>query len=157
MRIRTVLLSFALLLVLIPGRAQPQSLSPGTFKVVSFALDVDGVPTEPYGKMPRGVIVLTPERFIGIVTSEGRKFGVSVAEKAALWESMIAYSGRYEIEGDKLLISVDVSYNETWNGTKITRYWNLSGNLLTLTSPPAPWSKDPSKIVSARVVFERIE
>lgn len=157
MTTRTLLLSLVIFLVLLAGRAHSQSLEPGTFKVVSFSLDVDGVSTEPYGKIPRGFLVLTPERFIGIVTAEGRKFGTSVNEKAALWDSMIAYSGRYEIEGEKLLISVDVSYNESWNGTRIVRYWNLSSNRLTLTSPPAPWSRDPSKTVSARVVFERIE
>jgi Lipocalin-like domain len=134
-----------------------QELVPGTFKVVSFVLEVDGTATEFYGNAPRGFVVLTPERFIGIVTAEGRKFGTTIDEKAVLWDSMIAYSGRYEVDGDKLIISVDVSYNERWNGTKILRYWNLSGNLLTLTSPPAPWSKDPSKTASARVVFERVE
>ena len=157
MRSRTLLSWFVLLLVFVPGLAQCQDLKPGTFKVVTFFLDIDGVPTEPYGKIPKGFVVLTPERFIGIVTAEGRKFGTSVQEKATLWDTMISYSGRYQIEGDKLIISVDVSYNEFWNETKIVRYWSLSGDRLTLTSPPAPWSKDPSKTVSARVVFERIE
>ena len=157
MSIRTLLQSLALLLMLLPVAAHSQALVPGTFKVVSFFLDVDGVATEPYGNTPRGVVVLTPERFIGIVTAENRKFGTSISDKAALWESMISYSGRYEIDGEKLVISVDVSYNEFWNGTKIVRYWKVSGNRLTLISPPAPWSKDPSKTVSARVTFERIE
>ena len=104
MRSRMLLLSFVLLLVFVPGLAQSQDLKPGTFKVVTFFLDVDGVPTEPYGKVPKGFVVLTPERFIGIVTAEGRKFGTSAQEKAALWDTMISYSGRYETEGDKLII-----------------------------------------------------
>ena len=152
-----VVVCIMLLLGLDATTSHAQSPPAGTFKVVAFTLEVDGAITEPYGKSPRGYVVLTPDRFIGIVTAENRKFGTSVAEKAVLWESMIAYSGKYAVDGNELHITVDVSYNEVWNGTRLVRYWELSGNQLTLTSPPAPWSRDPTKTVSAKVIFERSE
>jgi hypothetical protein len=87
---RALLFWLVLGLGLVPVAAQAQSLEPGTFKVVSFFLDLDCVPSEPYGKVPRGVLVLTAKRFIGIVTAQDRKFGTSVSDKAALWDSMIS-------------------------------------------------------------------
>jgi hypothetical protein len=153
----SVVVCFAVLLGLGATTCYAQSLPTGTFKVVAFTLEIDGATTTPYGKSPRGVVVLTPDRFIGIVTAENRKFGTSLAEKAALWESMVAYSGKYAVGGNEIHITVDVSYNEAWNGTQLVRFWQFSGNQLTLTSPPAPWSRDPTKTVSAKVIFERSE
>ena len=152
-----VVVCVAVLLGLGATASYAQSLPTGTFKIVAFTLEVDGAITAPYGTSPRGYVVLTPDRFIGIVTAENRKFGTSVAEKAALWESMVAYSGKYAVDGNEIHITVDVSYNEAWNGTQLVRFWQFSGNQLTLTSPPAPWSRDPTKTVSAKVIFERSE
>jgi hypothetical protein len=70
---------------------------------------------------------------------------------------MVAYSGKYAVDGNEIHITVDVSYNEAWNGTQLVRFWQFSGTQLTLTSPPAPWSRDPTKTVSAKVIFERSE
>jgi hypothetical protein len=42
--------------------------------------------------------------------------GTSDAEAAALLRSLVAYSGRYRLNGDELIAVVDVSWNEALNG-----------------------------------------
>jgi hypothetical protein len=101
--------------------------------------------------------MFTPTRVTFLITAEGRKFGRSVEERAALWDTLAAYSGSYRLDGSKFVVSVDVSANEIWNGTKQVRNWRLEGNRLTITTERAPYSRDPSKMVVIRVVSERVE
>jgi len=130
----------------------------GTYRLVSYVVEVDGEQPKPtFGQAPKGYAVLTATRFTTVFTAENRKFGRTTEEKAALWDSLIAYSGLYRLEGDKLITSVDTSWNESFNGTQQTRIWKLEGNRLHLTTVPAPYSRDPSKTAVARLIWERTE
>ncbi len=147
-----------LLLLSMVGSGFAQQLPVGTYKVLSMTAEVDGsAPREIFGKVPRGFAMFTPTRVTFLITGEGRKFGRSVEERAALWDTLAAYSGVYRLEGGKFVVSVDVSANEIWNGTKQVRNWELDGNRLTITTDRAPYSRDPSKMVVIRVVSERVE
>jgi len=129
----------------------------GTYKLVSYNAQLDGSPTQPLGQAPHGYFVLTPTRAVFYFTAEKRQFGTSVAEKAALFDTMTAYAGVYRIEERKLIIRVDTSWVEEWNGKDQIRNWELSGNRLTLTSNPQPYARDPSKTVILQQVWEKIE
>jgi hypothetical protein len=158
MKIAAVRSATVLVLTLMTSTlALAQTSVPGTYRLVSFALEVDGQPNPTFGQAPKGYAVITATRFTTVITAESRKFGKTTEEKAALWDSLIAYSGRYRLEGDKLITSVDTSWNESWNGTQQTRIWKLEGNRLHLTTVPAPYSRDPSKTAMARLVWERAE
>ena len=147
-----------LLWLSIVGSGFAQQLPAGTYKVISMTAEVDGsAPQEIFGKAPRGFAMFTPTRVTFLVTAEGRKFGRSVEERAALWDTLAAYSGVYRLEGGKFVVAVDVSANEIWNGTKQVRNWILDGNRLTITTERAPYSRDPSKMVVIRVLSERVE
>jgi len=151
-------LIFALILVLLittPSLGQ-QSLV-GTYKMLSSEIEIGGTATHPYGKAPRGYLVLTPTRLVCFYTGDNRKFGTSVADKAALFDTVAGWSGTYRVEGGKIVIAVDVSWTEVWTGKDQIRSWELSGNRLTLTSDPQPYARDPSKSVVLRQVFEKIE
>lgn len=144
------------LLIAIPSFAQ-QSLV-GTYKLVSFTQEVDGQPPrETMGKSPRGYLVLTPNRWIILITAENRKFGTSVEAKAALWESLSAYTGPYRLDGSRIIVAIDASWNESWNGTQVTRNWQLDGNRLSITTDRVPYPRDPSKMAVTRAVWERVE
>jgi Lipocalin-like domain len=128
----------------------------GTYRLASLTVEYDGQPPlEIMGKSPRGYLILTRNRLMNIISAQDRKFGASSAEKAALWDSLIAFTGRYRVEGSKLVVSVDVSWNERWNGTQVTRNWQLDGNRLLLTTARAPSPFDQSRMVVARLTFER--
>jgi hypothetical protein len=143
------------LLIASPGFGQ-QSLV-GTYKLVSQVVETGGTPTEPYGKAPHGYLVLTPTRAVILYTAASRKFGTSVDDKAALFETMTGWAGVYRLEGSKLIIRVDASWVENWNGKDQVRNWALSGIRLTLTSDPMPWARDPSKMVIVRQAWEKVE
>jgi len=49
---------------------------------------------------------------------------------------MGAYSGRYTVEGDKVVHRVDVSWNEAWTGTDQVRFVKVEGDRLTITTAP---------------------
>jgi len=74
-----------------------------------------------------------------------------------LWGSLTAYAGSYHLEGDKIIVSVNTSWNEVYDGTQQKRDWQLKGNRLTLSSGARPWGRDPSKKVVVRLEWEKIE
>ena len=148
----------ALILVLsIVSPSLGQQSLVGTYKIISMDLDVGGTATQPYGKAPRGYLVLTPTRYVSFYTGDNRKFGTSAADKAALFDTLAGLSGTYRVEGDKIITHVDASWTEAWTGKDQVRHWTLSGNRLTLTSDPQPFARDPSKTVIIRAVWEKVE
>ena len=133
-----------------------QSLA-STYRMVSLTRVFDGKPEEPKGKPPQGYLIITPKYYSQLVTDGGRKYGASIAEKAALFDSLTAYSGSYRLDGNKIVVSVEVSSNEVFNGTQQTRDWQVQGNRLIVSSGPRPFSRDPSKQVVTRLEWEKVE
>ena len=125
----------------------------GNWKLVSHQLIVENEePVEYYGKRPKGYLVLTPEgRMIGILTSDTRKPGLGDTERAELHKSMIAYSGRYRIEGDQFITTVDVSWNEAWNGTEQRRTYELNDGRLSIVS-----ASQPSRVVAGKTDYGKL-
>ncbi len=153
-----VRLTSALILVLLlasPGLAQQSVV--GTYKLISQDVDVAGTATQPLGKAPHGSLVLTPTRAVAFYTGDTRKFGTSAAEKAALFDTLVGWSGTYRIEGGKIIIAVDTSWVENWNGKDQVRNITVSGKRLTFTSDPMPFARDPSKMSIVRQVWEKVE
>jgi hypothetical protein len=144
-----------LLLAATPCLAQ-QSLV-GTYKLVGVQRVFDGKPEAPPTKPSHGYLVITPKVFVELFTDGDRKAGASEKEKAALWGSLTAYAGSYRLEGNKIIVSVDTSWNEVYNGTQQMRDWQLQGTRLILSSAPRPWGRDPSKMVVVRLEWEKTE
>ena len=57
------------------------------------------------------------------------------AEAADLYRTMVAYSGTYSIDGNKVTHKVEVSWNQAWNGTDQQRLIEIKDNRLTIKSP----------------------
>jgi hypothetical protein len=116
----------------------------------------DGQVQDVFGSKPKGYLVVTPEgRIIALTTAETRKGGMGDAERAGLHKSMLAYSGKYRVEGDDFITTVDVSWNETWNGTEQRRHFRIEGDRLFVETPPAPSIVFPGKTNFRRLVWER--
>ena len=94
-----------LLAICSPVFAQEPNPLIGNWKLVSFQTIVDNeAPQDLYRSQPKGFLILTREgRMIGIVTADNRKGGMSDAERATLHKTLIAYSGRYRIEGSDFI------------------------------------------------------
>jgi hypothetical protein len=129
----------------------------GTWKLVSWQVIVENEKAQDvFGAHPKGFLIMTREgRSIVVTTAENRRAGMNDAERAALHKSMLAYSGRYRIEGNDFVTAVDVSWNESWNGTEQRRHFRIDGDRLFIESAPAPSILFPGKTDFRRIVWER--
>ncbi len=131
----------------------------GTWKVVSWLTKFDGGDiVEPYGPSPKGRLVLTPEgQWIIILTGANRRPAKNIDEKAALFDSMLAYSGKYTIEGNRMTIRVDMSSNEIYTGANQnqTRFFNIEGDKLTIRTPEIESAVRSGQKAVGTITFER--
>ena len=51
---------------------------------------------------------------------------------------MIAYGGRYTIEGDLVRHTIDTSWNQAWTGTVLVRRFKVDGDTLSIRTLPSP-------------------
>ncbi len=126
--------------------AEPNPLI-GTWKLVSVTREAipSGENTDLMGPNPVGYLTYAPDgRMMVIMVRSDRKAPrdsvATEAEGAALFKGMVAYGGRYSVQGDRVVHEVDISWNEAWTNTKQTRLVKLEGDRLLLTTPP---SEDP--------------
>lgn len=145
------------LIVLLATPVLGQQSLVGTYKLVSQVIEVDGTPSPGMGKAPHGYLVITPTRFIVFITADNRTPGTSVAEKAALLDTLAGYAGTYRVEGDKFIFTEDVSWTEIGIGKTRVETYRLSGNRLTTTMEPIPYPRDTSKTLIRRAVWEKVE
>ena len=114
---------------------------------------------EPYfgAAAPAGYLALTPEGcLIALLVGWDRAPGQTDERQAALFRTMVAYAGRYRLEGDKLTTTVDVSWNEAWTGTEQVRFYSLDGDRLHIVTAWLPHPADPQqRMMRARLSFER--
>jgi Lipocalin-like domain len=137
----------------------PQPGIVGTWKVLSFDVEFrdSGERQQPYGPNPDGYIILTPEgRMMALVAAKGRKPGVKDEQQAELFRTMLSYTGRYKLSGNKFITEVDVSWNEAWSGTKQERFFEVRGDSLTIVTAWLPNPNLPGgPIVRATLTWER--
>lgn len=130
----------------------------GTWKLMSFDMELQatGEHIQPMGKMPTGYLSFTGDgRMAVVITGEGRKPGTSEADRAALFSSLIAYTGSYRVEGDKWITSVDASWNPAWVGTEQPRTYKINGTQLQESTS---WFQRPDKtMVRVSNVYERVK
>jgi hypothetical protein len=94
-------------------------------------------------------------RFFGFATADGRKPPQNPEEQAAAFRSMIAYTGKFRLEGDKFITRVDVAWNEGWVGTEQVRFWRVEGGKLYITSAPIPNPNVPGAKMIGILIWER--
>jgi hypothetical protein len=68
-------------------------------------------------------------------------------ERALAFQTIVAYSGPFKVEGDPPLTSVDITWSEAWGNTVQARSTGLAGPNLNLTSAWTPHPADPTQIV----------
>ena len=121
----------------------------GTWKLTAWIVQVIGEGSrEPYGPNPKGRLVITPEgHWIIVITGANRQPAKTIDEKAALLDSMLAYSGKYRIEGDKITTKVDMSSNEIYTGANQdqTRFFKVEGTDSRFEPPRFPALSCPAK------------
>lgn len=150
------LVATLLIMLASPAWANEPALA-GTWRLLAFQIILDGAPpTDWSGRHPKGRLILTREgQMAAVLTGEKRKAATNDAERAELFKSTLAYSGKYRIEGKDFITSVDVSWNEAWIGTEQRRHWRIENNKLYIESAPAPSTIHLGKTIFGRLIWER--
>ena len=68
---------------------------------------------------------------------------------------MRAYSGRYRTDGDRIVIKVDISWDDSWNGSEQIRQYRLQGDRLHIEAAPRPYANFGGKVMGGILVWMR--
>jgi hypothetical protein len=134
----------------------------GSWRLVSMEYRyADGRVRYPYGREAAGYIIYTADgRMSATIMSGGRApfgtdFGRGEApdKKATAFETALAYAGRYEFLGDRVLHHVEASLVPDWTGTTLERLADLQGDRLTLSTHPTTQNGRTRTTV---IIWERV-
>jgi Lipocalin-like domain len=108
----------------------------GSWRLVSFKIIVDGDEKgsgEAFGDHPFGRLILTPRHTMAAYLSRpDRKPPTNQADAASLLSSMIAYTGKFRVEGDQIITTVDGAWDETFKANEQVRHFTLEGDKLNV-------------------------
>ena len=131
----------------------------GIWRVTSLKLQIvgdDSPPRDVFGSNPKGYLIFTPEgRMAAVISAADRKPPAIDADNIALMKSVIAYTGKYTVEGDRWVTKVDVSWNEIYNVQDQVRFFKLEGERLTVRTAEQASGLLPGKKTVAILTMER--
>ncbi|APX88300.1 hypothetical protein BV511_25670 [Methylorubrum extorquens] len=121
-----------------PARAEGNTPIQGLWKLVSYEVEVrkDGEKLPVMGDHPTGYAYFTPEkRVFFVLTGEDRKPAKDDAQRAQLLETLVCYTGKFRLDGDKWIADLDVAWDPKWVGSEQTRTFTLDGERLRVLTP----------------------
>jgi hypothetical protein len=131
-----------------PGKSQLV----GTWRLVSFEFrSPDGKVHYPVGKNPVGYLIYSGDGYMSATLMTANRtrldadllWAASKEEKVTAAGTFIAYCGRYEIKGDRVIHHVEASLFPNWVGEPQERFFKFADDQLSLTAPPAPFRGVP--------------
>ena len=156
--VRLLAFAFAAYCYLQPALAEDTAKQlAGSWKLNSWTIQIiGGEVSEPFGPNPKGRAVFTPDGYVTfVIVAANRKPATSNEESAALLKSLLAYSGKFMIEGDKFTTNVDLSWNEILTGTAQVRFFKLEGDKLSIRTAEQASAVYPGKKVVGTLTWER--
>jgi hypothetical protein len=158
--VRPALAWLAILLALSPvaDAADQEDKLVGTWLLVSWVMEDDTTKEQKplYGEHPHGFATFTPTgRAFFVLTGEGRKAPQTEAEGAAALKSLVAYTGRYRVDGGRFITTVDTAWNEAWVGTDQVRTFRLDGDRLHVVAMSQPNPNFNGRLMHGILTFER--
>ncbi len=130
----------------------------GQWRLVAFRREYQatGEREYPMGQTPAGYILFLPEgRMAVVITGEGRKAPTTDQDRVGLFNSLVAYTGPYRVDGAKWITTVEVSANPAWVGTEQSRAFELSGDLLHEMTEYMP--RPDNRMARAVITYERVK
>lgn len=129
----------------------------GTWRMLSWTRTAvaSGEVSDALGPDPIGYIAYHADgRMMAFVQRRDRPLPdglLTPDRKAELFDSMLAYTASYAIEGDTVIHRVDGSWHPAWGRTPLIRPFKLTGNVLVISGAPG---RDP---VTGEEVIYRME
>lgn len=158
--VRLVVFALAACCYLQPGFALADDTAKqlvGSWKLTSWVIQiVGGEATEPFGPNPKGRAVFPSDGYVTfIIVAANRKPASSNEESAALLKSLLAYTGKFTIDGDKFTTKVDISWNELLTGQDQVRFFKLEGDQLSIRTAEQISAVYPGQKVVGTLSWER--
>ncbi len=134
----------------------------GWWELKSWAQQYDrGDKLEPFGAHPVGRLVYGDDGHFSIMIARsdrarfrtGGQWTANSAEKAAAYDGVLAYFGRYAIDGNTMTHHVEASLYPDWEGGMQKRQLTLEGDLLTLSGR---LEEGTSEARTASLVWQRL-
>jgi hypothetical protein len=99
-----------------------------------------GQVSHPFGKTPSGMLVITRDGHLSLQVMDSRRprfdsgdvLGATLEEKASAMRGFSAYSGTYDVKGNRLIIHVATSLFPNWVGQDEERTFMLEGDRLEI-------------------------
>jgi hypothetical protein len=139
-------------------RSEDRTPLVGMWRLLTFQLEYQatGEREYPMGMSPTGYLLFLPEgRMAVVITGEGRKAPATDQDRAGLFNSLVAYTGPYRVDGDKWITTVEVSANPAWVGMEQTRAFQISGDRL---QEATAWLSRPGNRMARFVItYERVK
>lgn len=155
-RFKWLALAPVLLAAIATSFAADRDVLVGNWRLVSFEREYQttGEREYPMGKTPTGYILFHPAGSMAVViTAEGRKAATTDLDRVGLFNSLVAYTGPYRVDGDKWITTVEVSANPAWVGTEQSRTFRITGDQLQEITA---WAARPdSRMARAVITYER--
>ena len=116
----------------------------GSWRLLSFELrDEGGKVTRPWGDEVSGMLTFTTDGFLSEQFGSAHRptlahddwVSASASEIDLAARHYFAYAGSYEIDGHAVVYRIDVSLMPNWVGKTERRFWSVSGDTLTITTP----------------------
>jgi len=133
----------------------------GVWRLLKYTLEFKGgcPPMNYFGDNPAGYLIFTSKgRMAAVIEAADRKWGITDAERAALFLSTMAYTGTYRLEEDRWITQVDASWSPRLRLAEQVRFYEVQGDQLVVTSP---WAADPRVPergdTRAVLVWQRVE
>ena len=114
----------------------------GTWRLESFALEMpDGQKSYPYGEELVGYLLYGESGHMSAAFMNAERTSDGTEDLAEARDNndvgaFMAYSGPFEVEGDRILHQVEVSALAAWIGTVQERWFKLDGDRLELLTTP---------------------
>ena len=156
-----------LFLVALPGPTMAQDVASsivGVWKMTGWVRkeSATGKTIKYFGERPAGIVIYTKGgHFVTFVTGQDRKKPAqadpSDAERIELFKTMYGFGGTYKVEGNKLLLHLETSWNQSWAGTdRPPSVIEIKDKQMTTTSSPFKSNLDGQEIVAV-ATWERAE
>jgi hypothetical protein len=136
----------------------------GTWKLVSVIRKEvpTGARVDLLGPDPKGFLNYNADGRMMVmiaVRSDRKKPAGNVptaTEADALFRSMNSYAGTYTVTENEVTHHVDISFNESWTGTKQTHFYKLENSRLTLSTSASPDPYD-GKMSVRSLIWEKLK
>jgi Lipocalin-like domain len=116
----------------------------GTWKLVSASTATStGERNEtPYGPGPAGLLTYTADGRVAAMISHGGRNSLptfaKLNEQAEAFKTFFAYAGRYKLNGNEVIHSVEISSIQDYVGKDLVRSVKFQGDQIVLVTPPTP-------------------